>query len=307
MIDEAILTRYIEESSVKMNEQSQKQVHSNLRQLFNSDVPYDEMKRQDFIDVFARAKITSSNTFYPYKSKMIDFMLWMKEEGYGTDAPLRELQDIRYEDISRAGIYDVYYFADYNDLFQAMNVVLINRSEFETFKVAATMVWLGIKLDDAVCVKKSDFDENAGTLTNPNTGEIFTLPPVAVEMFRDYKYATSYESNKFGGTVITYQDSIYLLRTYKSGQISKKSIARFTISVNDLAKEVDKKFHWNSIYFSGICYRLHEYELANGKVSRTDSETLSKFFPVDNSVPRSKYYLYNKYDEYCEFRDYIYT
>lgn len=308
MIEESILKKYMEDSSAMMNDKSRYQVESNLRQLFNSvDTPCTEMKRQDFIDIFAKQDMTSNNTFYPYKSKMIDLLLWMKENDFDTETALRELQSVRYEDTSRSGIYDTYYFASYEDLFQAMQVVFLNREEFETFKVTATMVWCGITLDSAINILKSDFDENAGTITDSSTGKVVVIPAIALDMFKDYKYATTFRSERFGNALLSYRDSKYLLRSYKSEHLNKASISRSAITVNELSSIVDKKFRWGSIYQSGVYYRLHQYEQEHGEIGRTNAEVLSQFFDTDTEASRAKYALSNKYDQYCEFRDYIYS
>ena len=308
MIDEAILQRYMEESSMRMNEKSQYQVYTNLKQLFGgNDIPLEQMKKQDFVDIFSKQSISSSSTFYPYKSKMLDFLIWMKEEGYASDEPLKALQDIRFEDISRAGIYDAYYFADYNDLFQAMEVITVNRNDFETFKVAATLVWLGITLDDAVDVLKADFDEEAGTIQHPRTHEMISLPPIAVGLFTDYKNAVSFESGKFSGTLMYYKQSDYLLRSYRSEHLTKKNVSRAAVTINQLAEKFDKHFRFVSIYLSGIYYRLHEYETEHGRIGRTNAELLAAFFGTTIDNPRDRNTLATKYDEYCDFRDYIYT
>ena len=309
MIDEAILERYMDESSAKMKESSRKHIQANIRQLFNAkpNVPIEDMKRQDFLDVFSNQSILTSNTFYPYKSKMVDFLIWMNEEGYCSQTPLKELQGIRYEDISRSGYYDMYYFSDYNDLAQTMDVILEEcGEEYNTFKVAATMVWAGIQLDDAVNVLKSEFDEQTGTITHD--GKTTQFPPLAASLIADYKASESYEARRCGGVIVNYCNTRYLLRSITKPQLDKHGLSHYAVVANKYTEGYDKKFKWISIYLSGLYYRIYQYEQEHGTIGRTNYDVLKQFFMPDvEDITKVRYKLCVKYDEYCEFRDHVYA
>lgn len=310
MVDDAILKRYVDESSMKMSDVSKNQIYKNLQTLFNlSSAEIKDMTRQDFIDIFSQQRILAMQTFHSYKSKMIDFLIWMSEEGYCTQEPLFALKGVRFEDISRSGYYDMYYFSDYDDLFHSMEITFEGRGgDFDTFKVAATLVWAGIQLEYAVDLLKKDFDDETGTIVHPKTKEIITFQPIAAEMIREYKNASQYETNKFNGMVLQYKSSPYLLRTYRSGHLNKHGISHYSVVVNQLNQDADKKYQWISIYQSGLYYRMYQYEQEHGEIGRMNFDVLEKFFNAGSDKELKRKYAYGyKYDEYCEFRDYIYT
>lgn len=123
MVDNLVMDRYVEESSLKMNEKSKQHIRTLLTKFFGMkpDVAYNDLTRQDLIEMLSAFNATSIITFNSEKSKMNDFMKWMVEEGYGTDEPLKILGDITFFDLDRSHLYDRYYFRDYEELHNTMD------------------------------------------------------------------------------------------------------------------------------------------------------------------------------------------
>ena len=149
MVNNLVMDRYVEESSLKMNEKSKQHIRTLLTKFFGMkpDVAYNDLTRQDLIEMLSAFNATSIITFNSEKSKMNDFMKWMVEEGYGTDEPLKILGDITFFDLDRSHLYDRYYFRDYEELHNTMDEAFSERgSEFDTFRSAAVLVWFGIEI-----------------------------------------------------------------------------------------------------------------------------------------------------------------
>ena len=310
MIEKSVMDRYIEESTLKMNECSKRQIEVFLTKFFSfkEDVEYNDLTKQDLIDMFSELTLMSANSFYTYKSKINDFMKWMKEQGYGSEQVLKNLSDVQFTDINRSGFYNTYYFRDYDDLFNTIDVVFKQRgTEFDTFKSAALLVWFGIDIKDVPQILKNDLDEDEGTIIHPGTKEKIKLPANAVYLLARYRDAQTYDSRKFGGRALTYVDSQYLFRSYKNAYFTTKQINYFSISANNVAEEFGKIFQWNKIYLSGIYNRIYEYELQHGNIGRTNYDVLKTFFVGDDKMTKQrKTDLSRKYEEYQEFKEYMY-
>ena len=89
MIDKTLIDKYVEESSLNMNEKSQRHIKVLLTRFFSlkPDVAYSDLTRQNLIEMLSALNATSINVFNSEKSKVGDFMKWMLEEGHGTDQP----------------------------------------------------------------------------------------------------------------------------------------------------------------------------------------------------------------------------
>jgi len=311
MIEKTVMDQYIQESTLRMNEKSKRQIEVFLTKFFDlkPDVSYNDLTKQDLIDMFSQLVIISANSFFTYKSKINDFMKWMYEQGYGSEQIIRNLSEIQFTDINRSGFYNTYYFRDYNDLFNTIDEVFSDRgTEFDTFKCAAILVWFGIKINDIPSILKKDLDEYEGTIIHPVTKEKIKLPDNAVYLLSNYRDAETHDSQKFGGRTVAYVDSQYLFRSYKNACFTTKQINHISISANDVAKDFGKVFQWNRIYLSGLYNRIYQYEQKHGEIGRTNFKVLKQFFIGDDELTiQRKTDLSRKYEEYQEFKEYMYS
>jgi hypothetical protein len=106
-----------------------------------------------------------------------------------------------------------------------------------------------------------------------------------------------------------YQQSEYLFRSYKNAVFAVKQLNSLVTSANKAAENAGKIFRWNRIYLSGLYYRVHQYEKQHGKIDRADYDTIRVLFgmtEIESYTTKTKHILSSKYDEYAEFRDYMY-
>ena len=66
MVDNLVMDRYVEESSLKMNEKSKQHIRTLLTKFFGMkpDVAYNDLTRQDLIEMLSAFNATSIITFY---------------------------------------------------------------------------------------------------------------------------------------------------------------------------------------------------------------------------------------------------
>lgn len=312
MVEKSLLDRYVEESSLKMNEKSKQHIRTLLTRFFNlkPDIAYNDLSRQDLIEMLSALNSTSINTFNSEKSKVNDFMKWMMEEGYGTDQPLKNLWSISFFDLDRSHLYDRYYFRDFTELYDTMNDAFSDRgSEFDTFRSAAILVWFGIELKYLSDMLKENVHEDDGYVVHPVTKEKIILPPIAIKFLAEYRDSDTYDSNKFGGSVMVYANSRFLFRSYKNAQFTTPTLTNISSSANRVADEIGKTFQWNKIYLNGIYNRIYQYEQEHGDLLRNDFDKLKVLFgkPELKDTAQHKLDIARKFEEYQEFKEHMYS
>lgn len=313
MLDLALIEKYISDTFLNNsdNNKYKQETFNTINRFFNmTDVAYDDLTRQDMLDIYSQLAIMKMNVFQSHKSKISDFMKWMYETGNGSIKPLEEIREIFFENVDRTAFYDTYYFENLADLNGLMEDVFgKDVCDFSTFRCAALLVWHGIPVKHLPDILKSDFKDD-GTITDPFTGEIFHISPMVIPYLRNYRDADTFDSGKFGGMTVPYKQTQYLFRTYKSAHMTDKQLINTSSNAIKAAAETGRIFQWERIYDSGLYYRVHEYEKLHGNVSRNDYELLRELFKMDHidlTKQRQRYYLSQKFDEYQEFKRYKYS
>lgn len=313
MLDLALIEKYISDTFLNNsdNNKYKQETFNIINRFFNmTDVAYDDLTRQDMLDIYSQLAIMKMNVFQSHKSKISDFMKWMYETGNGSIKPLEEIREIFFENVDRTAFYDTYYFENLADLNGLMEDVFgKDVCDFSTFRCAALLVWHGIPVKHLPDILKSDFKDD-GTITDPFTGEIFHISPMVIPYLRNYRDADTFDSGKFGGMTVPYKQTQYLFRTYKSAHMTDKQLINTSSNAIKAAAETGRIFQWERICDSGLYYRVHEYEKLHGNVSRNDYELLRELFKMDHidlTKQRQRYYLSQKFDEYQEFKRYKYS
>lgn len=311
MIEQSVMDRYIAESSLNMTEMSRINFENLLIRFFNlkPSVNFADLRKADLIEMYSKLNQHSINGFITHKSKINDFAKWMYEQGYGSAELLHDISDLKYSDINHDYLYDIYYFRDIEELWSAMSLILEDRgTEFDTFKAAALIVWMGIDLNDLPDILKTDLDESNQSIIHPVTKESIEIPPVDLHdqifyFLVNYRNAVSCDTKKFGGGVLPYVQSKYLLRSYKNAYLTVAQLRKTSDPVNQIAKEkeVQRIFQWNKIYLSGLYYRIYQYEQQHGSIEH-DMDMLNQFFVCNQKQTAQKEISFaRKYKEYQTF------
>lgn len=311
MVEFPVIEEYLKESTLAMTKKSRSGLKSTLIKFLNLEptIQFENLTRQDFLDKYSHLLLISTNSFYTHKSKINDFAKWLYEHNYCSRQVLNDLRTIRYEDIDRSEFYATLYFRDITDLYSTLSNVFAERgTEFDTFRTAAILVWFGFDKDELHLILKSDLNEDSKTITHPITNEEISLecdisaPFYFILRYRD---ADSCDSRKFGGRTLSYPQTKFLLRTYKNPQLTATQVNHLSASANEVAEDYGKIFQWRHIYLSGLYYRLFQYEQKNGSIEN-NIDLLNRFLGYDSSGLISKQILSRKYNEYLEFKSYMY-
>lgn len=317
MIDMNLIDSYIKESSLKMNEVTRKNSKRRIITFFESmpEVDFCDLTKSDLVEMFSLSLRMSRSSFHTYKTDILDFFRWMNEQGQCSEDLKRNVESVSYMDCKEARNknYVENYFRDCVDLLTVMNDVFEDHAEdFDTFTVGALLTWSGVEFKFLPDLLKTDFDENEGTIFCRNSNEIISLPKtpaVILHMVAKYCNADSFTTNRMGGKTLPYKPSAYLFRSYKSPSYTKKNLAYLTNTVNKFASEYGKKFNWDKIFYSGLYYRIYQFELQNGTISQNDIEILKGFFKIagDINTNSKKQSLLNKFEAYLEFKEVMYS
>lgn len=309
MIEQSVIDRYLDETTFNVSEIGRINMYNLLTKFFNlkPSVEFAELTKIDLIEMYSNL-MQSYGSFISHKSKINDFAKWMYEEGYGSIQLLNDISSLQYSDINKEYLYQMYYFRDIEELWELMFSIFSERgSEFDTFKSAALLVWLGIEINDLTEMLKSDLNEDDMSIVHPITKQIILLPDVDLHdvIFKfliSYRDAISYDTAKFGGCTFSYAPSSYLFRSYKNAHLAPTQLKHISYNANNLAKEYGKAFQWNRIFQSGLYYRIDQYEKEHGSIEGKVN-ILESFFKCNqrHSLQRNAA-LSRKYKEYQEFK-----
>lgn len=312
MLNISFIETYISEMFFKgeYTNKYKRELFNNLNRFFNStSVAYDDLSKQDILDIYSQLKIMKINVFQAHKSRIKKFMEWMYQTGNGSINPLKAFQTINFKDVNRSAFYETYYFENLDDLNDLMETVFGREiCDFSTFRCAALLVWHGIPLKHLPQIQKKDLSED-GRITVPTAQKQIVLSPKIVPYLLEYRDAEVFYSGKFGGRAFSYKPTPYLFRTYKSDSMKVSQLTNIINNANKAAEGTGRVFQWKRIYDSGIYYRAYEYEKQKGAFGKTDYPLLKKIFEMDRidlTNQRQTFSLCQKYREYQEFKKYKY-
>lgn len=311
MIEQIVIEKYLDESSLKMSPTSRLDLKNLLLNFFRQKEFYDfsQLSRSDVIEMYSSLKLISINSFNTHKSKMKDFALWMYEQGLGKMDQVDTFSQLNYSDVNFRYVYDLCYFLDCDDLYSTLQDAFVEcAEEFDTFKAAAILRWMGLSMSEIVHLLKQDLHESDGTIECRNsTSVILPQSNIIIDFLVRYRDADSYSSNKMGGRTLSYTDTHYLIRSYKNAQYTEKQLAHSSAATKRYAEQCSKIFQWKSIYLSGVYYRIYEYEKTHGSIKNNYEEINDFFTEFGHSSKISKKALTTKYTEYESFRNYMYN
>lgn len=175
----------------------------------------------------------------------------------------------------------------------------IDERIFSTQIAAIYMAWCGVKLEDALLVKKSDVKDNCvyvkGKPIFPNS--------TILAFLQEYRYETEYNSQARTIVTFKYVPSQWLFRSTKSAHIDSEKTMR--IFIRNLGKYGTDDgngsiFNYDKIYWSGIYSRAYDYECKHGIIELGDVKTINKVFQEDTTTQLANKRLrsYRRYAEY---------
>lgn len=249
----------------------------------------DNLTREDFLFLFENMRIASIYSFKNVQSVLRPYLEWLREKGYA-EPNTEALAGIKYKSLNLNNTFDQKYFKDFQSLQDKINDTLgaaerIDDMVFATQITAIYLAWCGVKVEEAVALKKSDVGEDCITV-----GDRKIYPNATIMSFiQDYRDAVSYESQAKTVINLKYMPTECLLRTSRKEQLTSKllsfMLASFSKSAADKTVQDDgSTFAYAKIYWSGIFHRAYLYECENGTIKKNDMETINRVFGENHDI-----------------------
>lgn len=166
---------------------------------------------------------------------------------------------------------------------------------------AIYFAWLGLRLEDALQVKKDDIKDDCVKFRDR------TIVPNSTIMayLCDYRDAVDYESQAKGVIRLKYTASEWLFRTARSTHVDVPKVMRIFIRNFGLAgNEEANIFNYDKVYWSGIFSRAHEYEQENGGIEAGNIPLLEELF---NEKYPSVSVAHKRLHEYQGFKQHFFS
>lgn len=268
----------------------------------------DDLTREDFVFLFENIRIASIYSFKNIKSKFVTYLEWLRDKNYASPN-LEALSGIKFKDISLKQVFEQKYFKDFQSLQDKINDTLwaaerIDDMVFATQITAIYLAWCGVKVEEAVALKKADVGED-----HISVGGRKIYPNATIMSFiRDYRDAVSYEAQARGVINLKYIPSEYLLRTVRKDSITPKDLsfllAKFSKSAADQNVQSDgNTFAYAKIYWSGVFHRAYIYECENGTIKKNDIATINRVFGENHDLTvRANFRL----SDYTAFKEHFF-
>lgn len=262
----------------------------------------DGYTKEDYLQLMASLNLQSINGFLPSKSYIRKYVEKLIEDGRLPQSALDEIVQIDYGDLDAAKMFESKFFKDFESLQDAIETTLIVADKvderiYATQIAAIYMAWCGVKLEDALKLKKTDVKESS---IQVGDREIFPNQTI-MDYMRDYRDATEYQSAAKGIITLKYVPSAWLFRSTKSDHVSSPKTMRIFIRNFGKSSGGENLFTYDKIYLSGLYHRTYLYECVNGKIKKNDTETISKVFDEEyarTSLANKKLQNYRKFADY---------
>lgn len=262
----------------------------------------DGYTKDDYVQLLAALNIRNISGFLSTKSLIRKYVEKLIEDGHLPLSSLNDIVHIGYDDLDAAKIFELKFFKDFESLQDAIQTTLVVADKvderiFSTQIAAIYMAWCGLKLEDALRLKKEDVKENSIQVGDK---EIFPNPTI-MEFMKDYRDATEYQSAAKGIITLKYVPSDWLFRSTKSDHIDSPKTMRIFIRNFGKSAGGDNIFNYDKVYLSGLYHRAYLYECVNGTIKKNDTETISKVFEENyarTSLANNRLQSYRKFVQY---------
>ncbi|MCC8023498.1 MAG: hypothetical protein LIO46_06975 [Clostridiales bacterium] len=317
-IKEAYLTQLCESYS----EMSQMAVCNEFRKigkletLLDKDVAF--FSDGEFLPLFEEHAWHTQNVVNNKKGLIRSYMRWYRKRGLPSWERVdivNTLDTIQHERLAGAQVYRAYWFCEFQELQQALDLALseysgIDVREHDVSLALVYLAWFGISIEEALELRKQDLSDTQDIICLPGGVQV-PIGEAVMQFLRAYRDCGSYQSGIFGhDATVHYKESPYLIRSIKAAKVSKESAYRALSVFSNLLEEAgsSRRLKYHKIYLSGIYRRLIAYESTHGTVTRKDVAVFETVFRADYSssvTQRNKFY--NKFNDFQKYKQYYKT
>lgn len=267
----------------------------------------------------------SIQSFRDKKSLLLQYLQWLKNQGYAVQKVRELLSAITYGDISPDNEFGRYYFGSFSQLILFLRAHIDraaeekgkDKAEFLTAAVLSILAWHGLTAVEACALQKSDVSGKNETMLLKLPSRTVELEPEAAGWVKEFLLAKGFERLK-GGTweMVTYREGSALLRTTKADSMTPKSISNMLTRFNACLPDAEKIFLYARIYTSGKFFRAYQKEessktalpprKAGSPVRSGEREYYTALFETYYG-PEDHYKLLREIRLYQEFKQYFYS
>lgn len=272
--------------------------------------PIREFTRKEYLDLLFDKVGVSISSYTALKKTIITM-------SDNDETVISTVNSIKYANVAHKDAYGSSYFKSYHDMMkvarEAAQKTSIERDcdvrIFDVTLATVTLAWYGVKINDCVTIRKRDV-LSTSELVLP-TGGTVALCKEAYVFLTDYINAEGYFSFRGMERWMPYQPSAFILRTGKSMQCSVQTIRT---GISRYLQSEEKKITYDSVYWSGVFSRIHDYEKRHGRIyvpNPLNQEDRAEFMSLMSTLIGDRvngdYDIYAKFKLYKAYRKFFYN
>ena len=275
-----------------------------------------DMNTSEFIKLFEYFKWNRNSTAQK-KSFIKSYLTWGYNNGLIDIQVIRELEEVKNDNVSKKDSFNKYYFKTYQDLARGMLYTVSTLSDnvrqieegtrMQTADVAIHLAWCGIKMKDVCKIRKQDINEKHNQIYIQSDNSYIDVPEDVPESVMKsivfYRDAEGYILRDKNDNIHEYEfcNSEILLRTQSVSKFTELSLSTLISKYFNYKKSGNPKvISYQRVYWSGVYCRAHEYERTHERFSGKDVETLSKVFHEQYNSPSRISARLADYRDYCK-------
>jgi integrase len=279
-----------------------------------------EFNLKELIDLFESCEWNKANTFAQRKSVMKQYIDWCVIQNKANT--LHPIYRIELGDIVGSKKLDRQYFKNLDDLKDCLieifdNADVIDNSQFIFAKLVYCLCWLGFTREEVRFLKKQNVNlQNKSIVSELSGYKADNINDYIISLAKECIEAEEYTTkNRYNDRPVKYRNNDYLIRTKTSASVPEDDPvtdnyffninARFREIVNDLSpydKYYTKSITCDSVYYSGLYYKMYEREKENGlQLSKTDYDELSQTSRISKENALGLAFFYDDYHKWLKY------
>ena len=214
------------------------------------DKPLELFAESDFKEMFGSFKWVSHSMFSSYKTRVVDFVEWDRNEN-GTRYNWN-VEELCERDVPVVDDYGYSYFASEDEFIEALTIILSDEM-FYMARAIAAMYWVGLSQEDAINLEKTDLNAEAKSI-----GRVKNVRKELYDFVKECADANGYYVSTRGGQKrVNYASSDYVLRkTDAKGEVEQFASKIDKVLVNRILFKAGEKFKSLSPEHKFYCKKL---------------------------------------------------
>ena len=271
-----------------------------------------DMNTSEFIKFFEYFQ-WSRNSISQKKSFIKSYLTWGYNNGLIDIQVIRELEEVKNDNVSKKDAFEKYYFQYFKDLVKGMQYTVSTLSNdvrqieestrLQTSEVAIYLAWFGVKMVDICKIRKQDINEKHNQIYIQSIDSYINIPEDIMKDIVFYRDAEGYIARDKHNNIHEYEfrNSEILLRTQSLSKFTELGLSTLISKYFNYKKaESPKVISYQRVFWSGVYCRAHEYEITHERFSGKDVKTMSRVFHEQYNSPSRVSARLADYRDYCK-------